>query len=299
MHHKKGSCIDAGSAHCPCMLAACGECMICSRLAGKKYCDCDWQGVCVYNEFMQNGSLPSKLRGSDWYKIQKKIWYEKDLAVMRIEVPKGFAETASLPGSCVFIRAEGKPAAFDMPVSVMCADHENCTVDIAVKSCGPKSRELLNADKYVEMRGVYRNGLIGTEKIMTARNKRVLCLAKGVGLAPVVNYCRWSAGRDSIDAVVDLEKINRFFAEDCLSSCKLNKLTYDRLPLGDTTGFYGDYDVVMLCASDYYQENISIPEYKRVLSNNFSMCCGEGICGACARVDENGTVFRMCKCKER
>ena len=299
MENKSGSCIDSGSLHCPCMLAACGECTICSRLAGKSYCDCSWQGVCIYNEYIQNGSLPAGRRQSSLYKIQKKIWYEKDLAVMRIKVPKGFAQKASVPGSCVFVRPQGKDEFFDMPVSVMNADYSDESIDIAVKAAGPKSGALLDADMFVQMRGIYRNGLLGADKLKTPGHKRVLCLAKGVGLAPAVNYCRWAGEKDSIDMIIDLEKINRFFAEDCLTGCAINSLRYGKLPLDDADDIGADYDLVLVCASDYFQENIRVPQEKLVVCNNFTMCCGEGICGACIHMDEEGGMHRMCKCREK
>lgn len=296
MINKNCPCNDAGSGNCPCMLAACGDCMICSRLAGKDYCDCDWQGVCIYNEYMQNGSLPVKQRSSHLYKIQKKIWYENDLAVMQIRVPRGFAEIASLPGSCVFVRPQGEEPCFDTPVSIMGADYEGETIDIAVRAVGPKSRKLLDSDQFIEMRGVYGNGLLGVEKLKGYKRKRVLCLARGVGLAPVANYCKWAEGKDSIDIIIDLENINRFFAEDCLTGCSINSLEYCKLQLTDMAD---NYDVIIISASDFYQDNICIPKEKRVLSNNFTMCCGEGICGACIRMDEKGNIYRMCKCREK
>ena len=41
----------------------------------------------------------------------------------------------------------------------------------------------------------------------------------------------------------------------------------------------------------------SIPaEAALVISNNATMCCGEGICGACTEVTEDGQVIRRCKC---
>lgn len=299
MDNKNGSCIDAGSVHCPCMLAACNECMICGRLAGKNYCDCDWQGVCIYNEYLQNGSLLVRQRKSSLYKIQKKIWYEKDLAVMRIKVPRGFAQKASVPGSCVFVRPQGKDDFFDMPVSVMNADYEEGFIDLAVKASGPKSRTLLDSDVFVQMRGVYRNGLLGADKLKASGHRKVLCLTKGVGLAPAVNYCRWAAEKDLIDIIIDLDKINRFFAEDCLTGCCVNDMKYGKLPLDDANGVMDEYDLILVCASDYFQENIRIPQEKLVVSNNFTMCCGEGVCGACIHIDESGNMHRMCKCREK
>ena len=299
MHKKEVICNDAGSVHCPCVLAACGKCMTCSRLAGKEFCDCKWQGVCVYNEYIQNGSLAAVHRKNLTCRIQKKIWYGDDLVVMRIDVPRGFAEKASLPGSYVFVRPEGNSVFFDMPVSVLRADYEDCTIDLLIKINGIKSKEAAGAEELLAVRGVYSNGLLHSGKLRLCEPKRVLCVSKGVGISPVVNYCRWAHGRNKIDVIVDTDKITRSAAADCFFGCSLNSLSYESLSTERIIGLVDEYDIVVLCASDYFQENIYIPDDKKVLSNNFTMCCGEGICGACVYTDDKGKTYRMCKCIEK
>ena len=50
-------CIDAGTEYCPCKLAESGECLICSQCQGECFCDClNWKGVCIYQEFYNNGN---------------------------------------------------------------------------------------------------------------------------------------------------------------------------------------------------------------------------------------------------
>ena len=43
---------------------------------------------------------------------------------------------------------------------------------------------------------------------------------------------------------------------------------------------------------------MKIPPEKLVFCNNFHLCCGEGICGACGHVDAEGNLRKMCKCRE-
>lgn len=311
MIHKYRQCADAGSPSCPCRLAEYGECLICSRLAGKGCCDCGWQGICVYNEYIQNGRCIRERRTSDLYRIEKMTWYDKDLVVMRLSVPRGLAEKASLPGSFVFLKSPDAEQFFSVPISVLAADYEAGMLDLAIKVAGPKTQNLAGwgqqnavmygaspAGKQVAMRGIYRNGLLGVEKLMAPGPKRVLCMTKGVGLAPAVNYIKWADGKDHIDVIADLEKINRRFAGDVLSGCKINSVDYRRLPLHLEEAVLESYDVVMICASDFYQSSIAVPEHKKVVSNNCSMCCGEGICGACMHTDKNGKGHRMCKCSQ-
>ena len=63
-----------------------------------------------------------------------------------------------------------------------------------------------------------------------------------------------------------------------------------------------EYDVAVICGSPYFVEHMNcqvrnrFPEVQLVVSNNATMCCGEGICGACTEVTEDGRVIRRCKC---
>ena len=52
----KYKCADRGSLRCPCVLMEAGQCYACA-MAREGKCDCseDWQGVCPYNEYLQNG----------------------------------------------------------------------------------------------------------------------------------------------------------------------------------------------------------------------------------------------------
>ncbi len=93
----------------------------------------------------------------------------------------------------------------------------------------------------------------------------------------------------------DMDKINQELVNDYLADCPANSIRYTKL----TADFVcpTGYDAILLLASDYYQDAISIPGEKAVYSNNFHMCCGEGICGACTMVDETGKSHKMCKCQ--
>jgi hypothetical protein len=342
-------CADAGTVNCPCYLAEYGKCIVCSRLGGSGTtdtdprqsetpgsCDCQWQGMCIYNEYLQNnlcikdGGLRAQhapaARGTDerrcsrLCKIQKIKWFDDDLAVMRISVPRGMAEKASLPGSFVFVREPDTECCFDLPVSVMRSDYEGSEIEVAIKVMGPKSKALL--DRYrklvnkksqigdssdcglmhelplgdIMLRGVYRNGLPGAEKLMKSADNRVLCLVKGVGIAPVANYIRWAEGKHRIDVIADLEKINLKFAKYVLGDLEgLNSVTFEPLPHDMTWAQEEEYDVIIISASDYFQQNIYVPESKLVLSNNHRMCCGEGVCGACMCMGADGKEHRTCK----
>ena len=324
-------CADVGTRNCPCPLAETGDCLVCSRLSGARECSCRWAGVCVYNEYMQNGSMVRTKRKARSTEILQRLRQGDDLLMLQLRVPRGFALEASQPGSFLFLKPPGAPEMSSVPVSA-------------------KTKALAACEDFLEMRGIYRSGLLGKgaagildlhDPGASAR-KRWLILTKGVGFAPAVNLIRWAAGRVDIHVIADPEKVGddvirqQFrawrpeshrseggrFRLEFQSLAKLLEQPAAASPLQQTDSIttalhtsgshdpdlnapclqQTDYDRIFLLASDYYIKRLSavmkIPPEKLVFCNNFHLCCGEGICGACGHVDAEGNLRKMCKCRE-
>lgn len=325
-------CADVGTANCPCPLAETGDCLVCARLAGHMECDCRWAGVCVYNEYIQNGSVVRQKRENEPIGILKKIWYGSDLLVIVLKVSKGFALKAAQPGAFVFVNPEGKSELSNVPVSVMKSEPENGRLFLALKVISAKTKTVAEAEDVLMVRGVYKNGLLGgglaglKDDMRAAGHgsdkKRWLIITKGVGFAPAVNLMACASGNIKADFIIDTEKISDEIVIDTLqksiddegaeanfTKASLYEMTENLkterakgrpgLPAGIRS--MDEYDRVILLTSDYYiktlAEHMDVPEHKLVFCNNFRMCCGEGICGACGHIDENGNVSKMCKCR--
>lgn len=324
-------CADVGTANCPCILASTGDCLVCSRLSGRDECDCRWSGVCIYNEYIQNGSIVREKRENRCAEILKRTWYGSDLLVIVFKVPKGFALRASRPGSFIFVNPVGSSEFSNVPVSVMKADADNGRISIAIKIISGKTKAVAEEKTRLNVRGVYGNGLLGKglpgllEDIKDAgvskENKKWLIITKGIGFAPAVNLIDNVRDHIKIDIITDTEKVNEEIIEDYLKSelaghssveifsASLQSMT-EKLVSERARGRYCTlggrynadmYDRVILMTSDYYiktlAENMEVPDHKLVFCNNFKMCCGEGICGACGHIDCKGNVNKMCKCR--
>lgn len=318
-------CADVGTRNCPCPLAETGDCLVCSRLSGTRECSCRWAGVCVYNEYMQNGSMVRTKRKARSTEILQRLRQGDDLLMLQLRVPRGFALEASQPGSFLFLKPPGAPEMTSVPVSVMAADVEHESLWVILKIISAKTKALAACEDFLEMRGIYRSGLLGKgvagmldlhDPGISVR-KRWLILTKGVGFAPAVNLIRWAAGRVDIHVIADPEKVGDdvirqqfrawrpeghrseggHFRLEFQSLAKLLEQPAAASPLQQT-----DYDRIFLLASDYYIKRLSavmkIPPEKLVFCNNFHLCCGEGICGACGHVDAEGNLRKMCKCRE-
>ena len=102
-----------------------------------------------------------------------------------------------------------------VPVSVMVADVEHESLWVILKIISAKTKALAACEDFLEMRGIYRSGLLGKgvagmldlhDPGISVR-KRWLILTKGVGFAPAVNLIRWAAGRIDIHVIADPEKV--------------------------------------------------------------------------------------------
>ena len=257
--------------------------------------------------------------------ILQRLWQGDDLLMLQLRVSRGFALEASRPGSFLFLKPPGAPEMTSVPVSVMAADVEHESLWIILKIISAKTKALAVCEDSLEMRGIYRSGLLGKGAAGmldlhdpgNSARKRWLILTKGVGFAPAVNLIRWTAGRIDIHVIADPEKVGddvirrQFrawqpeafrneggrFRLEFQSLAKLLEQPAAASPLQQT-----DYDRIFLFTSDYYIKRLSavmkIPPEKLVFCNNFHLCCGEGICGACGHVDADGNLRKMCKCRE-
>ena len=201
----------------------------------------------------------------------------------------------------------------------MRADAENGHLDLALKIISGKTKVIAEAEDALMLRGVYRNGLLGggvkglAEDVhggrpdgLGAGKSKWLIMTKGIGFAPAVNLLQWADARADVQMVIDTEKINEELVHDSFCGCPGMKTGAVSIRLDSLAGAEtynaDEYDKVILLASDYYighiAQTLEVPAHKLVFCNNFHICCGEGICGACGHVDSQGNVSKMCKCRE-
>jgi len=316
--HKLLNCIDAGTENCPCYLAVTGDCLICSRLQGKDYCNCNWRGVCVYNEFMQGNKKVNNPRRDFEAEIYEKKFYKEDLVVYILNVGKGFAIKAERPGSYLFVKARGANNFYDVPISVMWSDVEKGQIHLAIKIISTKTKALLKEDKALILRGPYRNGLHGINQIFEKRKKdqQTLIISKGIGIAPGILVSQSFRFKGNVDFIIDTDKISAELIEDYLKSDVLPEAAQNNkgirfLSLAEIDAeerlreimIQKQYDNVLLLVSDYYIESLgklvkkTLPSADLAVSNNFRICCGEGLCGSCSVDTSNGETIKMCKCQ--
>ncbi|SCZ10605.1 sulfide/dihydroorotate dehydrogenase-like FAD/NAD-binding protein [Alkaliphilus peptidifermentans] len=297
-------CIDAGSDYCPCYLAEMNSCITCSRLKGKEYCDCNWRGVCIYQEFHFLNQSKKNVRESKEARIVSREFLGKNIIIFTLEVPHGLARQLKQPGSYIFIRNKNLESFFDMPISIMDVEDFKNQIKIAVEIHGVKTQAIKGVDDSLIIRGPYWNGLFGLENLKKTKKQKCLVIARGIAQAPAILTIRQLLhNENTVDVIIDRASTNINIISEYTNVNVLedninlyNKEGKEKLSYFLSTG---GYSLIFIGGSDYLQKNLfdtyNSYNLKVVLTNNNELCCGEGICGACIVYDADGIPIRSCK----
>jgi len=298
-------CIDAGSEYCPCYLAEMNCCIMCTRLMDKDCCDCNWRGVCIYQEYHFLNYQKKETRRYQRVEIIEREEIDKNVLVFTLKTPHTLARQLKQPGSYIFIRNQNLAQYFDIPISIMEVDEEENHVKIAVEIHGVKTKSIKDVNDTLLIKGPYWNGLFGLEHLKKAKDMKCLFITRGVAQAPAVlaiNYLM--RNNNQVDVVIDPGKayINliKEYTKANIIEEGWNLYTPEAKRMLHNLLTNGEYNMIFVGGSDYLQQNLFtvFDDYKNlplVLTNNKEICCGEGVCGACIVYDADGIPIRSCK----
>lgn len=299
-------CIDAGREGCPCQLAESGNCLVCGRLNGQSCDDCGWQGTCIYTLYRQNGRRLIRERSERIFDIVDVRDYRSDFKVFVLHADRGYCQKASTVGSYVFVKGVDDNSWFELPISILKSEPDKERIHLGVCACGPKSKKLLAQDSRLSVRGVYDNGLSGLQGL-APNPVKTLVFVKGIAMAPLRNFLdggeRYVKYLKNLKLYVDPDKVDFDFFKDYFgdlpaASIEVRNFAKEGLcSLQELEQDPADINVFAL-TSPYYANQIqqAAGENRTIVRpTEGSFCCGEGVCGACTFVDEDGRTIRRCK----
>ena len=304
---KKLECIDAGSEYCPCFLAEANECITCSHLQGKEFCDCNWRGVCIYQEYVWTGNRKKEIRSSYPSVVVEKRVVSSSTIINRMKVTKTLARQLDNPGAYVFMRNKDKPGFFDVPMSVMDVDAVKGEISVALQVQGAKTKALAEPKNDIIIRGPYWNGILGQRYLKSVKYGNCLVIARGIGQAPAVKVARYlSRSGNSVRIIVDPGKAGAVFIGELIKDlpCEVEELDLSSKQGIKVVNRYlknESYHLVFSGGSDkqhlYIIQEIDRLDNKPfiVVTNNNEICCGEGICGSCSTRLDSGVRVKACK----
>lgn len=304
MELKQWQCIDSGSDYCPCYLAEENCCIICSRLQGRDYCDCNWMGVCIYNDYHFLNRQKNNIRRPQELNVVASKTIGK-VIILSIQVTKEMVRALKQPGSYVFLRNKDDAYFYDTPMSIMDCDEENLLVKVAIEIRGAKTRKLQNHGGTLSVKGPYWNGIFGLDLLKKTQNSKCLVLARSIGQAPAILPIKHMLkNNNTVDIIVNKRPDEYNFIEEYLkvqAKMEVDMVSDQAAILCRDLMEENNYDLVFIGGSNVLQNKVikSIKEINKdtrfVTTNNNAICCGEGICGSCSVRDDSGVWIKTCK----
>lgn len=312
MNYEITDCIDAGTDYCPCHLAEVGECILCSQLSGKTFCDCiNWKGVCIYQEYVWNGEKAKAQRKNYFCKVLKKEKIEDKGIIFTLLTSHKLAQDLMHPGSYIFMRSPKTTQFYDAPISVMEVNTEENWIKVAIEIKGIKTKTINSIEENENMliRGPFWNGIFGLKNIYGAKDGVSLIVARGIGQAPMIPVLRklYSNGNRLI-VILDKANYREIFVNDYLINYDCNVIQCNTLDKGELSSELKE--VITKCMEENKINvlhcdgpdilNFKLVEFvdgkiKTASCNNARMCCGEGVCGSCSARFKGHVVKRLCK----
>lgn len=308
-------CIDAGSEFCPCHLAESGECILCSQLQGSHFCDClNWKGVCIYQEFHDNGNKAKEQRKTYTCKVSEKILYPDDILLIKFEAPHKLVIDLARPGSFIFVRSE-ENVYFDVPISILESDIETNIISIMIEVRGIKTKQLLNikAGGNITIRGPYWNGVFGLKNIGKQKNNETLVIARGIGMAPMMPVIeKLIENGNSVTLLLDKQPFKDIYVSEWLDKLNIVPQEMNLIEKGELSPEgkvaiksivkYNNISLIHIAGADIltysiidFLDSLERQDIDLSCCNNFKMCCGEGVCGSCTARFSGHRVKRFCK----
>ncbi|MBU5293195.1 sulfide/dihydroorotate dehydrogenase-like FAD/NAD-binding protein [Anaerosalibacter bizertensis] len=298
-------CIDAGTKYCPCILAETKDCVSCSQLQGGEFCDCEWNGLCILNEYYMNNKKAKKNRRNYKGVLVNKELIDDKLYLLKIETDKDLVQELNRSGSYVFIRGEGEESHFDVPMSILDTE-ENKYIRILYKLRGCKTKTLNNSSEYI-IRGPYWNGILGIKYLKEIKNSNCLVISKGMGQASVGLVIKeMFRNNNKVIFVLDKGDLDKVYIDNFINDKKIRILKYDiENEKEKILKLIEEKNIKLLfsAGSDLLHESIhemlkyANKDIKLMTTNNSKLCCGEGICGSCTNRTKEGQRVKLCKGK--
>lgn len=301
-------CVDVNSEQCPCLLSDTNHCFMCSHLRGEAVCDCDWTGQCILCEKLwkaprQPSDAPCRREVEAALAIRRQI--NEHTYLVDVETGIEFAESLNRSGSFVFLRRADDPEMCNFPVGVM--DSNAGRLTLAIEAIGPKSSRLfMPPAARVLLRGPYFNGVFGQPWIDSVKYGTILAAVGGLGQSAALMFAKQvlANGNKAIFVIAPGRAGSIFVADE------LRAMGVEVIPVASMRRegfakiqelFTEKVDLLLSAGPDelhyrligvMHENGYNFP---MAVTNNATMCCGEGICGSCAKRTKDGIWVRTCK----
>ena len=196
----------------------------------------------------------------------------------------------------------------------MDTDTINNTITIAIELKGIKTKalDMLKIGEELLIKGPFWNGTLGLKNIYKIKNSECLIVARGIGQAPMIPVLKHlNSSGNNVTVILDNSPYNSSFVNKYLEKYANKIIQCNTIDNGKITEAFNttlndliinnNIELVHCDAADILNyelmkvvESIN-KDIKYSCCNNAKMCCGEGVCGGCTRVNDDLKLRRLCK----
>lgn len=284
-------------------------------MQGGHFCDClNWKGVCIYQEFHDNGNKAKEQRKTYTCKVCEKILYPDNVLLIKFEAPHKLVIDLARPGSFIFVRSE-ENVYFDVPISILESNIETNIISIMIEVRGIKTKQLLNIESggSITIRGPYWNGVFGLKNIRKQKNNETLVIARGIGMAPMMPVIdRLVENGNTVTLILDKQPFRDIYVSEWLDKLNIVPQEMNLIEKGELSPEgkvaiksivkYNNISLIHIAGADIltysvidFLDSLERQDIDLSCCNNFKMCCGEGVCGSCTARFAGHRVKRFCK----
>jgi NAD(P)H-flavin reductase len=282
---------------------------------GEEFCDCsDTKSFCIMQELANNGGRAKEQHHMMKCTVTYETIYDDAIKLIRLSIPDGNVKDFAEMGAFVFVRVL-ENTFYDVPISVLYEETDTDSIELMIQLQGVKTKcfkDLKKGDT-VFLRGPYLNGIQGLKELSALRDDKALVVCRGIGLFPSLHVIsQLLRNNNELSIFVDRGTFNKTLLR---AAKDLYELQVNEISIVEANGdispalknvLDGAIDqkvgLIHFGVSDYlmkkmiaYVENRGGRQIPLSGINNSHMCCGEGICGACARNIDAGKIVHLCK----
>jgi len=220
-HFWDKECERLAEQDCPCILAEVNACPVCDHLKGYDFCNCEWAGVCVLQNY-QWGEINRQNQGD--INVLDRIYISDNCLMLILTLPPDTRNRLKEPGAWVTFNSSlfKKPKDFSGFIIETFDGPGIFTVSIDVRD--PEERYWAENVKELKIKTI-QNKLLGKHTLESIKNSNVIFILNEVFTPCALNSAkRIDRSTNHIDSIIDK---NNTFVEERLKRMGINVFDID------------------------------------------------------------------------
>lgn len=172
-------CSSYGSIDCPCVLSVLKECLVCSHLQGKEFCDCQWSKYCVFINYLHDKKDFQQANQDYLVPVRYLDMGSSGYRVFLI-APKPVISGAR---NLHYVLLKGAPRdEMEIPAVMLTAYPDHGIISLAARPQNEAGKDILLNTSSFNLSYSTKTAITGLDRLREINRKNVLVMAEDFGL---------------------------------------------------------------------------------------------------------------------